>query len=183
MSGRMSGHNSAEIRQREQTLATRGASATAVLTSRPIAPVACMELAMPSPASRPPVKPATERRAAAAASSGYGCKPAARLTRSASLLMTQSGHLPAHRVARAQSHTLKPFAGPRASNRAQCFHMHRTIKPRRLISSGFRKSIELIRCQSRIFSTSATSHFHSWVVANTSMLPFVVTVPPPWRAW
>ena len=91
MSGRMSGHNSAEIRQREQTLATRGASATAVLTSRPIAPVACMELTMPSPASRPPVKPATERRAAAAASSGYGCKPAARLTRSASLLMTRTG--------------------------------------------------------------------------------------------
>jgi hypothetical protein len=25
--------------------------------------------------------------------------------------------------------------------------------------------------------------FHSWVLANTSMLPFVVTVPPPWRAW
>jgi hypothetical protein len=25
--------------------------------------------------------------------------------------------------------------------------------------------------------------FHSWVVANTSMLPVVVTVPPPWRAW
>jgi hypothetical protein len=65
--------------------------------------------------------------------------------------MTQSGHLPAHRVARAQSHTLKPFAGPGASNRAQCFHMHRTIKPRRLISSGFRKSIELIRCKVAFF--------------------------------
>src|SRR6266446_2620507 len=37
--------------------------------------------------------------------------------------------------------------------------------------------------QSRIFSTSATPHFTSWVVANTSMLLFVVTVPPPWRAW
>src|SRR5260370_31822420 len=31
MSGRMSGHNSPENRHREQTLATRGASATAVL--------------------------------------------------------------------------------------------------------------------------------------------------------
>src|SRR5260221_367531 len=31
------------------------------------------------------------RHAAAAASSGYGCKPAARLTRSASLLMTHLG--------------------------------------------------------------------------------------------
>jgi hypothetical protein len=24
---------------------------------------------------------------------------------------------------------------------------------------------------------------HSWVAENTSMLPFVVTVPPPRRAW
>src|SRR5882762_11792266 len=88
MSGRMSGHNSPEIRHREQTLATRGAVATAVLASRPIAPVACIKLAMPSLASRRPAKPATDRHAAAAASSGYGCKPAARLTRSASLLMT-----------------------------------------------------------------------------------------------
>jgi hypothetical protein len=32
----------------------------------------------------------------AAAWSGYGCKPAARLTRSASLLMTQSGHSSRH---------------------------------------------------------------------------------------
>src|SRR5260370_36937396 len=44
-------------------------------------------------------------------------------------------------------------------------------------------SIEHYSLQGRIFSTSATSHSHSWVVANTSMLPFVVTVPPPWRAW
>jgi hypothetical protein len=87
----MSGHNSPEIRHREQTLATRGASATAVLASRPIAPVACIKLAMPSLASRRPAKPATDRHAAAAASSGYGCKPAARLTRSASLLMTHFG--------------------------------------------------------------------------------------------
>src|SRR5229473_7116545 len=82
MSGRMSGHNSPENRHREQTLATRGASATAVLASRPIAPVACIKLAMPSLASPRPAKPATDRHAAAAASSGYGCKPAARLTRS-----------------------------------------------------------------------------------------------------
>jgi hypothetical protein len=73
MSGRMSSHNSAEIRQREQTLATRGASATAVLTSRPIAPVACMELAMPSPASRPPVKPATYRAPRACKGSRQAC--------------------------------------------------------------------------------------------------------------
>src|SRR5258706_10014863 len=57
-------------------------------------------MAITSVASRRSVKPATsrsyaatyyDRHTGAAASSGYGCKPAARLARSASLLMTHSG--------------------------------------------------------------------------------------------
>jgi hypothetical protein len=81
MSGRMSGHNSPEMRRREQTLATRGASATAIFaleTNRPgrLNEIGYAQRVAPTGKTgdrRSYAARYYDRDAAAAASSGYGC--------------------------------------------------------------------------------------------------------------